>query len=223
MIRLCFCLEKLHQPWQKCWLVTKGDKVGNFWQNVTNMMTFKNGSQNILLMSMRYFCLERPLCGEGNDIMQIKKGKWVTGFYFPTTHYHNKMLIIKLGTIVHLKTCVMWLISLCWLSDHHRSKFLWKCYRTAVFLLPRRSSTPHRLSVLRKVESLQSFWRRWSSKSWQSRRNTPSGRSRSVSTFFRWYVHLVFGRAHLALTNAALDEEWLGESRHIGSLLPGFV
>ena len=155
--------------------------------------------------------------------MQIKLRQRVVRLFLPTTHDKIKKPIIKLGTIVHLKTWVLWLISLCWLSGHRRSKFLWKCYRTAVFLMPRLSSIQHRLSVLRKAVSLPSFWHRWGRKSWQIRRNTASGQSRSVSTFFRRYVHLVFGQAHLALTKAVLDGEWLGKSRHVETLLPGFV
>ena len=56
-------------------------------------------------MIIVHFCLERLICGVGSDIMQIIKGRRVVGFYFPTTHYYIKMLNIKLGTIVHLKTC----------------------------------------------------------------------------------------------------------------------
>ena len=164
--------------------------------------------------------MEKTICGVGSDIMQIKLRQRVARLFFPTTHDNNKKLIIKLGTIVHLKTCFWWLISLCWLSVHRRSKFLWKCYRSSVFLLSNRSSTPHRLSVLRKAVFLPSFWHRWGRRSWQIRRNTASCRSRSVSTFFRGYVHLVYGQAQLALTKAVLDGEWLWMTRRIEGLLP---
>ena len=155
--------------------------------------------------------------------MQIKKWQRTVGFQLPTTLYHNKILNIKLGTSVHLKTCFVWLISLCWLSDHHRSRLLWKCYRYALFPLPKRSSTPHRLSVLRKAGFWPLFWHRWGSESWQIRRSTAFDWSLSVTTFFRWYVHLLFELAHLALTEAALTWGRLGKSHHIRNLLPDFV
>ncbi len=173
-------------------------------------LTFHNGWLNSWRLIIHSFCLEKPICGLGSDVMQIIKGQTMVGFYFPTTQYYNKMLNIKLGTSVHLKTCFVWLISLCWLSGRHRSRFLWKCNRYAVFPLPRRSSTPHRLSVLRKAGFWPFFWRCWGSESWQIRRSTAFDRSRSVSTFFRWYVQLVFELAHLALTEAALVWERLG-------------
>ena len=186
-------------------------------------LTFHNGWLNSWRLIIHHFCLEKPICGVGSDIMQIINGRRVVGFYFPTTHYYNKLLNIKLGTSVHLKTCFVWLISLCWLSDHHRSRFLWKCYRYALFPLPRRSSTLYRLSVLRKAGFWPLFWHRWGSESWQIRRSTACDWSRSVTTFFRWYVHLLFELAHLALTEAALTWGRLGKSHHIRNLLPDFV
>ena len=155
--------------------------------------------------------------------MQIIKRQRVVGFYWPTTHYHNKMLNIKLGTTVHLKTCVVWLIRLCWLSVQHRSRFLWKCYRCAVFPLPKRSSTPHRLAGLRKAGIWPFFWRCWGSESWQTRRSTAVLRSRTVSTFCRWSVHLVVEWAASALTTAARAGERLWKSHHKESLMLAFV
>jgi len=186
-------------------------------------LTFHNVWLKSWCMIINSFCLKKTIWGLGSDVMQIIKGKQAVGFYFLTTHHHNKMLNIKLGTVVHLKTCFVWLISLCWLSGHRRSTFLWKCCRCAVFPLPRRSSTPHRLSVLRKAGFLPFSWRRWGSESWRTRRSTPFFRSRSVSTFFRWYGHPVVELAHLTLTNAVLVVERRWKFPHIESLLPAFV
>ena len=151
--------------------------------------TFHNGWLNIWWMIIVHFCLERLICGVGSDIMQIINGRRVVGFYFPTTHYYIKMLNIKLGTSVHLRTCCLWLITLSRVSCHRRSKALWKSYQVDPFLLLGLSSTLRRLSVLHRPLFSPSFWRRWGSESWRICRSTPSGQSPSACVVFLERVH----------------------------------
>ena len=48
--------------------------------------------------------IDKTICGVGSDIMQIKLRQRVVRLFLPTIHDKINKLIIKLGTIVHLKT-----------------------------------------------------------------------------------------------------------------------
>ena len=52
------------------------------------------------------FWFRITICGVGSDIMQIKLRQRVVRLFLPTTQDKIKRLTIKLGTIVHLKTCL---------------------------------------------------------------------------------------------------------------------
>ena len=150
---------------------------------------------------------------------KMKNGR----IFLPTVLSHHKMLNIKLGTSVHLKTCIVWLISLCWLSGRHRSRFLWKCYRCALFPLPSLCSTPLRLSVLQKPGFWPFFWRRWGSESWQTRHSTPFFRYRTVTTSFQQIFPHVVSPVPAPLMKATFAEVRLWMVRHIESLFQGLI
>ena len=146
--------------------------------------------------------------------------KW-SDFLSTVLKYH-KMINIKLGTNVHLKTCILWLISLCWLSGRHRSRYLWKCYRCAPFPWPRRSSTHHRLSMHRKAEFWQFFWRRWGSESWRSPRSTASDLFLFEWIFCQWIFRRLRRQQPFQLMKAFLFRVRLWMRFPAGALFRGF-
>ena len=155
--------------------------------------------------------------------MQIKQIQRVVGLVFPTTRDHNKKLKIKLGTSVHLKTWVVWLITLCRMSGHHRNRFLWKCRSLYPFLCPGLSNTLCRVSLLRRVASLPSFWHCWGSEFFRILWSTAADRCQSARTFFQWHVHHVILFVPLPLSYSALSGERFGNGLRIGTQLSGFV
>ena len=147
--------------------------------------------------------------------MQIKKGQKVVGFYFPTTHYHHKMLNIKLGTIVHLKTCVAWLIRPCWLSDFIWSRPSDNAYPTAHVPCPTHRRLWRILDLLHGAILWQALFCRGGRQTWRSRHSTATKQLHDVGTFtqdlyppvLRLYPP-VLRLATALLEKAALAGEW---------------
>jgi len=154
--------------------------------------------------------------------MQIKQSQRAVGFGFPPIHDHDKLLNIKLGTSVHLRTCVVWLITPVRNSSHRRRWVLWRSFQLYPFLLPGPSSTPRIRSVLRRHLSSTSFWRSWGSESWRTRRSMPSGRSKSLfSASCRQCVRRRCLLTPTARGHSDLSEEQLGKPHQFEGLLTG--
>ena len=151
--------------------------------------------------------------------MQIKQSQRVVGFDFPTINDLDKILNIKLGTSVHLRTWELWLITLCWVTGHHRSRFLWTCWSLSPFLWPGPSSNLRRVSVPRRFLSLPLFGHCWGSEFFRIRRSRTTGRYQSVCGVCQEWAHRKCLLTPMLLWHSDLAGEGLGEVHQIGGLI----
>ena len=155
--------------------------------------------------------------------MQNKQRQRMVELNISTIHVHINMINIKLGTIVHLRTCVVWLIRLFWLSCPHRIILLRKFYWVSLFSLPTSWSSHLRFPFLCRTASLTSFWSQWGSGLKHILRRTACGLSMFASTFFQLIFPHVLRLVPVPLMKASLAGDWLWTTRRIEDLFHGFV
>ena len=154
--------------------------------------------------------------------MQNKQSQRAVGCGFPPIHDPNKLLNIKLGTGVHLRTCVFWLITPARSSRRRRRWVLGRSFQLYSFPLPGPSNIPRRLAERGEHLSSPSFWRCWGSESWQNRRSMPLVRSEpALCACCRQCVRRRYLRTPTVSGHSDLAEEQFGEPLQIEGLLTG--
>jgi len=155
--------------------------------------------------------------------MQIKQRQRMVELNISTIHVHINMISIKLGTIVHLRTCVVWLISLFWWSCYYRINLIRTSCRSSLFSLSTSCRNAHRRLVLRWARVWPFFWSHEGSKFRRIRRKTPTLLSLYASTSFQLIFPRVLRVVSVPLMGASLARDWLWMIRRIEDLFQGFV